>query len=190
MTRHASRALLGALVLAAAACGDGATESQVDDIGRALFTYAGDFSGTFAAEGEMRLSRGTPLERGSWAGGGIVQGELNVIAFNQRGGGADYLFINLPRAAVGVYDIPIECVDAGDPSCPSVVFAMAEDIENDEVQTLCGIARGTVRVTDVGGGRARGTFDGTLHCLLAEGGDGEAELTGGTFDIRLAALVP
>ena len=183
--KNAYRAVLGALLLSAAAC-NGATDFRPDIIGTASFTFTGELAGSFVAAGEMKLVGGVPVEEGSWAGAVVRDGRFGVTAFHERGGGkADYLMITLPEAATGTYLIPEACVTSSDPSCPSVIFLLSSDIDGPELEAFCGIRTGQVTLTENDDGRARGTFSGTLLCGLSdEGADRvEVELSGGTFDV-------
>jgi hypothetical protein len=181
------------LLAALAACGDGPTGSGESGPSSIRFTYAGSgpqgvVQGTYQAEGDPALPV-APITQ-TFALGQRVSSEstLRVMSNVARSAAqtADFAWVIIPRLTVGTE--PIEGTCPGE-LCAGVTLALeiSTNVSFDQAKYSCALDSGTIRITSLSGGRAKGTFSGTGSCL----GQPETEdldefiITGGTFDVKV-----
>ena len=184
-TRRAALALALAAV-ALGACSDDPFAPDLAPEGDARFTYTGERSGEFVAEG--RLNRRAP-NAGTWAVGerqaGTGGSQILAIFGQQRQPElkVDYLFLEWAGAQVG----SVTCA-AGAATCPfTAIFLYRTDRLTEVAEARYARARGTVTITEFTENRAVGTFALTL---LREGsGDPPTSIqVNGSFDVPLNVM--
>lgn len=172
--RHAGLCIL--LVAGAAACRD-AGGPDVGARGSVDFAYGGAREGSFAARSDgRRLTRSGDLAAAFTAGDRTAP-ELRVMAVDagRQPGEEDDAALSLTLPATsGPGELPI-----GE-GCGTSLCASGSILLPDGVYLL---TSGTVRVTEVGPDRVRGTFAATARDLL---GGGEIAVLGGVLDVPVA----
>lgn len=191
--RLARTAALPLLLAALAACGDsdGPTESSGPSIIRFSYTGSGpegSVQGTYEAKGDPSLA-GAQLTQ-TFALGQRVSSEstfrvLSNVAHPAQQT-ADFAGVVIPRLDAG--SAAIDGICPGE-VCPGVSLALEVSTAGvfDQAKYSCYLDSGSIRLTSISEGRAKGTFSGTGGCL---GQEGTADLdqfviTGGTFDVKV-----
>lgn len=191
---RAARTALPLLLAALAACGDdpaGPVES--DPPSSVRFVYGGSsnqgtIQGSHRAEGDPLLAV-APITQTFALGQRVAsKGLIRILANVARGTEheADWATITIPRLTVGSVDINGTC-----PGKECAAVSLGLDIETDvafsQARYSCALDEGTLRITSVSDGRAKGEFSGTGSCLA---GPGYQDLTqfsiaSGTFDVKV-----
>jgi hypothetical protein len=191
-----ARGAVPLLLAALAACGDGPTGSDETGPSSIRFTYSGSgpqgtVQGTYQAEGEPSFP--VPPITQTYALGQRVSREstLRVISnvAHAQQQTADFAWVTIPRLTVG--SAPIEGTCPGE-TCASVTLALevATNLSVDQAKYSCHLDSGTIRITSISDGRAKGTFSGSGSCL-GEPGTEDLEgfsITGGTFDVKVIGV--
>lgn len=183
MNRTARSAALFAAVFALAACEAGDTNLPATDVDVLAFSYGGPMTGSWRAEGRLDVPRANET---TWAAGVREGGRLEIQAILQRADGLhDWVSITLPRTTPGSVEVDPTC--AGEDSCPRAFIAFGmRNVDGTQAEVSCPLQSGTLRLTEIGGGRAKGTFSGAGDCITNEGDFMESfTVTGGSFDVPL-----
>ena len=187
-----ARAAAPLLIAALAAC-DGEGPSGTSGASSIQFAYSGSgpegtVQGTYQAQGDPALT--VPPITQTYALGRRDSGEgmlevLSNVARNPQQQ-ADFAWVTIPRLTVG--SVAIEGICPGE-VCPAVTLALevSTEVAVSQAKYSCALETGTIRITEIGNSRAKGTFSGTGSCL---GRPGTADLeqfsiTGGTFDVKV-----
>jgi hypothetical protein len=189
LARKAAPVLLAAL----AACGDsdGPTGSATPSSVHLRYggsSNQGTVNGSYQAEGDPALA--VPPITQTYALGQRVAGEttLRVVSNVARGAQqqADFSWVTIPRLTVGSVEITGTCPGE---ACAAVSLALevSTSAAVSQARYSCALDSGTIRITEISGSRAKGTFSGTGSCL---GGPGTEDLdqftiTDGTFDVKV-----
>jgi hypothetical protein len=184
------RAALALAVLAAlAGCEENPYAPDLAPRGEARFTYTGEVSGDFVADG--RMNRRNP-NAGTWAIGELQNDQggqvLGVFAQQRREDNLWNAFLlEWGGVQVGTVTCPVGSTDP----CPiAAVFVMGTQPISSQVEAEYGFARGTVTVSQVDEDRAVGTFSLTLRRLGAiEGANATVQLNG-SFDVPVNEASP
>ncbi|HEX2081235.1 MAG TPA: hypothetical protein VHG08_26260 [Longimicrobium sp.] len=181
-----------ALTLAALAVLAGCEDPYAPDLaprGEARFTYTGEVSGEFVADG--RMNRRNP-NAGTWALGELVSDRggqvLGVFAQQRR---EDNLWNAFILEWGGVQVGSVTCAVGSTDPCPmGAQLVLGTQPLSEDVEAIYGFARGTVTVTEVNEDRAVGTFSLTLTRVGAiEGEDATIQLNG-SFDVPVNEARP
>ena len=155
-------ALLLATMLLVTACGRDDPAGPTTREGVVRFSYTGDQTGTFEAQGEFRLVDSNTLQPGSWAvAGRDTSTELTVLAFNATtvvGDRGTLLILPLGRVpqpgAISLNCTEADCPQAG------VIFNAFPLGSRSTTDALYGVTQGTVTVDTLTQTRIAGTFTG------------------------------
>jgi hypothetical protein len=177
------RATLATAITAAAGCGGAdAPTVPTTPVPEIAFTYGGPVAGSWRAAGHLNTSTAAHT---TWAAGKRQGGNLMMQANLVRPDGKhDWIIITLTRTTAGTQAVDPAC---GASTCPEVWIAYGLKNEHGaQADQSCWLESGTLRLDEIGAGRARGTFSGTGSCLAADGTPGDDfTVTGGTFDVAL-----
>jgi hypothetical protein len=170
-----SRLLIGALLAIAAGCGDGTGPGSLT--GNLSFSHSGATTGTFSASGSLLTE--DPLT-GTWAAAARDDAnQMVAIAANVgRPNSFDDIVIDFPQLTPGSVTI----------ANGAQVLITFGQTESGTVTWSCDLTSGSVVVTSLSDGRARGTFSGTGSCLPASGSPVGFTVTNGSFDVPLLTL--
>ncbi len=182
------RAALTLAVLAALA---GCEDPYAPDLaprGEARFTFTGEASGEFLADG--RMNRRNP-NAGTWALGELQTSQggqvLGVFAQQRRDDNLWNAFLlEWGGAKVGSVTCPVGSTE----QCPmGAVLVLGTQPISSSVEAEYGHARGTITVTELNEDRAVGTFSLTLYRLGVAENPPSVQLTG-SFDVPVNAARP
>lgn len=157
-----SALLLAALLAVTAACNRDDPAGPTTREGVVRFSYSGDQTGTFEAQGEFRLVDSNTLQPGSWAvAGRDTSMELTVLALNATtvvGDRGNLLILPLGRVPQ-TGTISLNCAEA---ECPraGVIFNAFALGSRSATEALYGITQGSVTVDTLTESRIAGTFTG------------------------------
>ena len=148
----------------------------------------GTINGRYEAEGEPAFPT-APITQ-TWALGQRVSGQTllrvgsNVARTSENT--ADFAWVTIPRLTVG--NVPILGTCPGE-DCAGVSLALvvSTNVAVSQARYSCALDEGTIRVTSISDGRAKGTFSGTGSCLAAPGFQDldQFTITDGTFDVKM-----
>ena len=182
------RAALTLAVLAALAGCEDPYAPSLTPRGEARFTYTGEVSGEFLADG--RLNRRNP-NAGTWAVGEVTtqdgQQVLGVFAQERRDDNLwNGFLLEWGGAQVGTVTCPVGSTE----QCPiAAVLIMGMQPLSDDVEAEYGFARGTVTVTELNDDRAAGTFSLTLYRVGVTENPPSVQLDG-SFDVSVNEISP
>jgi hypothetical protein len=170
-----SRVLLAVLLAIAAGCGDGTGPGGLT--GSLSFSHSGATTGTFSASGSLLTE---DPQTGTWAAAARDDAnQMIAIAANVgRPDTFDDTVIDFPQLTPGSVTIA---------NGARVVITFGQT-QSGTATWFCDLTSGSVVVTSLSGGRARGTFSGTGSCLPATGGPVAFTVTNGSFDVPLITL--
>lgn len=183
------RAVLTLAVLAALA---GCEDPYAPDLaprGEARFTFTGEVSGEFVADG--RMNRRNP-NAGTWALGELQtapagQQVLGVFAQQRR---EDNLWNAFILEWDGAQAGSVTCAVGSTDPCPiAAVLVMGTQPISEEVEGEYGRVRGSVTVTELNEDRAVGTFSLTLYRLGVAENPPSVQLIG-SFDVPVNKARP
>lgn len=185
-TNDLFRAALAGAVALLAACSD-STGSTATGPGSLSFTYAGDRSGSYSANGEFKTS-GSSFVKQPFAVGArgttAVGTSIAMIAYQPVSASTgNMVLIGLPDVSgTGTFGLGDDSCAASDlATCPfaAILFDTNPDLEEDDSQIFA-FTSGTLTVTSNTGGHLRGTFSGTAETIFA---DSTITVTNGAFDV-------
>jgi hypothetical protein len=171
-----SRILLVVLLAIAAGCGDGTGLGGLS--GSLSFSHSGATTGTFSASGSVLTQ---DPEAGTWAAGARDDAnQMIAIAANigRPSNTFDDIVIDFPQLTPG-------SVTMANGAHVVITFGQTQ---SGTATWFCDLTSGSVVVTSLSDGRARGTFSGTGSCLPATGGPVAFTVTNGSFDVPVITL--
>jgi hypothetical protein len=171
-----SRILLAVLLAIAAGCGDGTGLGSLH--GSVSFSHSGATTGTFSASGSILEE---DPQTGTWAAGARDDAnQLIAIAANvgRSSNTFDDIVVDFPQVTTGTVTIA---------NGARVVISFGQT-QSGTATWFCELTSGSVVMTSLSGGRARGTFSGNGSCLPATGGPVAFTVTNGSFDVPLITL--
>lgn len=177
----------GSLVLLIA-CGDDGPTTVTGLNGALSFTYSGAVSGTFNATGQMPTSP-TAQETSAWAAGEVITtgtdaGTYAVAASPRTGGTYDLVVVVANRTNAGTATIDFD--NCTDDVCSGVSFIIGQETGTGSgFDQLCGLASGTVVITEVTSSRIIGTFSGAGSCFSEGGTETAFTVTNGSFNVPI-----
>ena len=191
-TAALARAAAPLLLAALAACGgDGPTGSSGQSSVHLRYGGSGNqgtINGTYQAEGDPSLT--LPPITQTYALGQRVTGQTtlrvvsNVARSTQQT--ADFSWVTIPRLTVGSVAINGTC-PGEDCAAVSLALEVSTSVAVSQAKYSCALDNGTIRITEIGDGRAKGTFSGTGRCLGRPGTEDldQFTITDGTFDVKV-----
>lgn len=150
--------------------------------GETRFTYTGDVSGQFEAEGRVTLSN---LDDGTFAfaqRGTDEEGNEFLVIYAQEGRDNSSRYDGLMMSVDEPDGGPVSCT-AGQPDCrlfASFVLGAEEDGESEAIFFGTG---GSLNITQLTDDRVKGTFQMPMSGFIGEGAEGEVQVTAGSFDL-------
>ena len=172
--------LLLALILPLAACGDDNPVAP-GPVGSLSFAYTGDISGSFDVSGEAKYSQSYPQNGFAIAKGGGTAVAISGVRPTQRPK-YDFFGIELDGALLpGTYPV---CTPLIGPGCPFVYFLLG--FNGSSADQAYRMVSGSVTISEISGGRWRGTFQGTAEAITATGQSIPGRMitiTSGQFDV-------
>jgi len=177
--------LVPVVLFGALSCSD---SSGPEVRGSLAFTYTGAGGGTFSASGDAPTFTAPPTGT-SWAAGYVEAGETYVVGSRPRSSVlVDLAIIRLERSTPGSESIDPACNIDGSASCTGMELLLNFNGNGDTGDFFCGLTSGTIVLTEVGSGRAQGTFSGNGSCITGTGGASSAfSVSNGAFDVALVA---
>jgi hypothetical protein len=188
----ATRRILLAFPLLAvlAACDTSPTTTDQPDAGTITFSYQGagpngDIAGTYRAEGYPRAD--IEPARQTYAVGHRYPGAQTIEAISNASHGEvfDFATLTIPRLTPGTVVIDRFC---GTDHCPELTVALEiPQVHGAQARYSCTLETGSITITSVNGGRAKGRFSGEGFCGGRPGAAGLDRFTvqDGEFDVRL-----
>ncbi len=193
MTRTLLAAAAAAL-LVLPACSD-STGSETAARGSMSFQYSGAASGSFNASGSLRRDSNGEMQESEFAA--VLRDrqtfEAGVMAYRPRQQGRGDVAALTLGTLTGPRTLTVDgesCGGIPEQSCPGGILMFNVDVNAEEIDDEASIyllATGTIQVTEVSGGRAKGTFQGTaldLADIFAEN-PRTIQVTAGTFDVPI-----
>lgn len=156
-------------------------------MGTLAFSYAGDRSGSYVVGGEIALDAERRPQFGTWAAAlPDAEGDIQIAASQARNAPEATVFLLALNniTAPGTYPIDLDCTQETRSSCAIGFFAFGYNWANvdESPEALYFVADGSVTVTEIDGGRVRGTFRGEGPRL--PGGSGTTiSFSDGNFDV-------
>jgi hypothetical protein len=119
----------------------------------------------------------------------VDAGESHIAASRPRTGGlVDLAILRLERTSAGSATIDATCNIDGSTACTGMELLLNFNGNGDTGDFFCGLTAGTVVLTEVSAGRAKGTFSGTGNCIAGTGGAISAfSVSNGTFDVAMVS---
>jgi hypothetical protein len=180
------RSILFGALIAGLSCSD---SSGPTNMGTLTFTYTGAGGGTYSASGPAPAADGNPPTATSWAVGGVnaANAHATVGGSTPRTAGLiDFAVLTFDRATVGSVEIDPGC-NWDDDVCAAMILFLNFQSNGDQADFYCGLTAGTLVITEISGGRIKGTFSGTGECSDGVNAPTAFTVTNGTFDVAVVA---
>lgn len=147
--------------------------------GKVSFSYSGDLSGAFSAEGAVPMQNQTEA---TWAMAlrDTEFDELAVWANRTRAGGKfDQVIVTVPNSGTGQFVVG----ELGENDAFVQLHIGITGTNVPTAEAMCDVIDGVVTVASVSDDRVRGSFSGTASCVDGELNEiGEIQIASGQFD--------
>lgn len=154
--------------------------------GEARFTYTGDVSGRFEAEGRVTPSN---FDDGTFAfaqRGTDEEGNDFLLIYAQEGRDNSSRYDGLLMAVDEPAEGSVSCTE-DDLECRifSSFVLGATEVGGGDSEAMFFSTGGTVTITDLTDNRVKGTFQMPMAGFIGDGAEGEVQVSAGSFDLPL-----
>jgi hypothetical protein len=179
------------LLVAAVLCGTlSCSDVSGPELGGSLaFTYTGAGGGSFSAAGDAPSLAADPPTGRSWAVGYVQASDTYIAGSSPRSGGrVDLAILRLNRTNPGSSTIDAACNIDGSTSCTGLELFLNFNPDGDAGDFFCHLSSGTIVISEMSSGRAKGTSSGSGVCIAGTGGASSAfSVSNAAFDVAMVA---